>query len=238
MSDITSSKHDPLTFLRDLSPGLAVVIAQLGQSLDGRIATPSGASRYINRACALDHLHGLRAHVDAVVVGVGTVIADDPMLNVRRVDGLHPARVVIDPSGRVPLSARCLTSSGVPRFIVRASDAAEVSVPDGVQIISLPRHDGVISPAAIVSELAARGMKRLLIEGGAVTISAFIAAGCIDRLHVLVAPMIIGSGKIGLELPPIDKLDAALRPKTQIFVLPDGDVLFDCNLRQAAPLMD
>src|ERR1044071_4782095 len=77
------------------------VIAQLGQSLDGRIATLSGDSKYINSASALDHLHRLRAQVDAVVVGVGTVVADDPQLTVRRVAGRSPARVVIDPRGRM-----------------------------------------------------------------------------------------------------------------------------------------
>ncbi|MEL6128139.1 MAG: RibD family protein, partial [Pseudomonadota bacterium] len=82
--------------------GEPVVVAQLGQTLDGRIATVTGASKYINGHSALDHLHRLRAHVDAVVVGVGTAIADDPQLTVRRVDGQSPARVVIDPRGRMP----------------------------------------------------------------------------------------------------------------------------------------
>src|SRR5690554_2848286 len=77
----------------DPQPGRAIVIAQIGQSLDGRIATPTGQSRYINGACALDHLHRLRAQADAVLVGVGTVIADDPALTVRRVEGKNPARV-------------------------------------------------------------------------------------------------------------------------------------------------
>ena len=77
------------------------VVAQLGQSLDGRIATVTGESRYINGSAALDHLHRLRAEVDAVVVGAGTIVADDPLLTVRRVAGKSPARVVIDPSGRI-----------------------------------------------------------------------------------------------------------------------------------------
>jgi diaminohydroxyphosphoribosylaminopyrimidine deaminase/5-amino-6-(5-phosphoribosylamino)uracil reductase len=78
------------------------VVAQLGQSLDGRIATLAGESQWINRDGALDHVHRLRAAVDAVVVGVGTVIADNPRLNVRRVAGRNPARVVIDPSATIP----------------------------------------------------------------------------------------------------------------------------------------
>ena len=78
------------------------MIGQLGQTLDGRIATRTGESRYINGQCALDHLHLLRASVDAVLVGAGTIVADDPQLNVRRTAGRNPARVALDPSGRTP----------------------------------------------------------------------------------------------------------------------------------------
>src|SRR3954454_19347186 len=97
---------DPLSHIRDAPIDRPFVVAQLGQSLDGRIATSTGASRSINGTCALDHLHRLRAHVDAVIVGVGTVIADNPMLTVRRVPGPNPARVFIDPHGRLPETAQ------------------------------------------------------------------------------------------------------------------------------------
>src|SRR5215471_15173199 len=83
-----------------------VVVGQIGQSLDGRAATATGHSHYINGSDGLDHLHRLRAIVDAVVVGVGTALADDPLLTVRRVAGPHPARVVVDPRGRLHASAR------------------------------------------------------------------------------------------------------------------------------------
>src|SRR6202051_1178869 len=85
-----------------------LVIGQIGQSLDGRAATTTGHSHYINGAEGLDHLHRLRALMDAVVVGVGTALADDPLLTVRRVAGPHPARVIIDPKGRLPAPARVL----------------------------------------------------------------------------------------------------------------------------------
>lgn len=209
-------------------PDRPYLVAQLGQSLDGRIATLSGESRWINRGAALDHLHRLRAAVDAVVVGIGTVIADDPQLNVRRVEGRHPARVVIDPAGRLQAQARCLSDDGVRRIVVSGAEAA---LPAGVEGITIARVAGLLPPAEIVAALFARGLRRLLIEGGATTISAFINAGMVDRLHVLVAPMIIGSGKTGLTLAPIAGLASALRPKTSVHVLDDGDVLFDCDLR-------
>ena len=83
-----------------------VVVGQIGQSLDGRIATESGHSKYINGPAGLAHLHRLRALVDGIVIGVGTAIADDPQLTVRRVSGPHPARVVIDPKGRLGREAK------------------------------------------------------------------------------------------------------------------------------------
>lgn len=204
------------------------IVAQLGQSLDGRIATKSGESRWINRDAALDHVHRLRASVDAVMVGIGTVVADDPLLNVRRVDGRNPARVVIDPKGRLPLNARCLDGAdGCRRLVIRAVSAP---VPAGVEEIVLPARDGRLDPHIVRHALFECGLKRTLLEGGAWTVSEFISAGAVDRLHVLVAPMIIGSGKTGLTLPPIAKLDHALRPPASVHVLADGDVLFDCDL--------
>ena len=222
---------DPISVIAAMPPGEPLVIAQLGQSLDGRIATLTGHSRYINRHAALDHLHQLRAQVDAVVVGIGTVLADDPQLNVRRVPGRHPARVVIDPGGRMPLSAACMRDDGVRRLVIHARQG---NVPQGAEEVILPRAEqGGFDPLLIVKALGERGMHRLLIEGGARTISHFIEKGAVDRLHVLVAPMIIGSGKPGIDLPPIAVVDDALRPLTKVYVLADGDVLFDCNLREA-----
>lgn len=207
----------------------SLVIAQLGQSLDGRIATLTGESRYINGKAALAHLHRIRACVDAVVVGAGTVVADNPRLTVRLVEGKSPVRVIIDPKARVPHTARCLADRCVRTIRVQACDQP---APDGIEIIKLPTKDGHMAPRDIVKALAERGLKRLLIEGGTGTISSFINAGAIDRLHVLVAPVIIGSGKPGLELAPIGKLCHALRPQTSVHVLGDGNVLFDCDLRR------
>ena len=202
------------------------VVAQLGQSLDGRIATVTGESRYINGSAALDHLHQLRAVVDAVVVGAGTIVADDPQLTVRRVAGASPARVVLDPSGRLDARGKWLTRDGTPLLLVSAGAAC----PEGVELVRLSLHEGVMRPAEIVAALFARGYRKLLIEGGARTISSFIDAGCVNRLHLLMAPVIIGSGKTGLDLAPQGDLSRALRPPTSVHLLEGGEVLFDCAL--------
>jgi diaminohydroxyphosphoribosylaminopyrimidine deaminase / 5-amino-6-(5-phosphoribosylamino)uracil reductase len=220
---------DPFAPILAADPSKPFVIGQLGQSLDGRIATPSGASRDINGEGALDHLHRLRAHVDAVVVGVGTVLADDPRLTVRRVEGRSPARVIIDPRGRLPRDARCLADGG-PRTLVVVARAAAKDRAD--QIGLAPDADGSLDPHAIVAALVARGFRRILVEGGATTVSRFIDADAVDRLHVLVAPVILGSGKPGLSLKPITMLSQAITPATAVYRLSGGDVLFDCDLRR------
>lgn len=214
--------------LRAGKSGDMVTIGQIGQSLDGRIATPTGHSHYINGPAGLAHLHRLRALVDAVVVGVGTAIADDPQLTVRRVAGPNPARVVLDPNGRLPAKARLLASDGVRRIVVTASDTA-APVPGGVERIALARTGGQLAPGTILSALAELGLRRVLIEGGADTVARFLAAGCLDRLHVVVAPVILGSGRQGINLPPIERADEALRVPVHTHRL-DGEVLFDCDL--------
>ena len=205
-----------------------VVVGQIGQSLDGRIATESGHSKYINGPAGLDHLHRLRALVDAVVIGVGTALADDPQLTVRRVAGPQPARVVIDPKGRLPASARVFAADGVRRLLITAQ-GARAAPPSGVEILALPATDARIAPSTILSALAECGMRRVLIEGGADTVSRFLAAGCFDRLHVMVAPIILGAGRASFILPPIERADQALRMSIRAHQL-DDDVLFDCDL--------
>jgi riboflavin-specific deaminase-like protein len=204
------------------------VIGQIGQSLDGRIATASGHSKYINGPAGITHLHRLRSLVDAVVIGVGTALADDPQLTVRRVAGTHPARIVLDPSGRLPETARVFTADGVRRLLLTA-EGTRCAPPADVEVVTLPVTDGRIAPPAILAALAERGFRRILIEGGAHTVSRFLAAGCLDRLHVTVAPIIFGSGHPGFILPPVERADQALRAPMRIYQLED-EVLFDCDL--------
>lgn len=228
--------------LRPSLPEGMVVVAQIGQSLDGRIATHTGHSKYINGKAGLEHLHRLRAWVDAVVVGVGTVVADDPLLTVRMVQGQHPVRVVIDPFGRVPQSAKIFAEDGIETLIVTSLSShwacSKSSLSQRVQAIVLPATDRKISPAEILKALAQRGLHRILIEGGAHTISSFMQANCLNRLHVIVAPIILGSGRSGFELPLIDKVDQALRPVVTTHLLTEGEVLFDCELKPSCQVSD
>ncbi len=213
--------------LRNATVDDLVVIAQMGQSLDGRIATPTGHSHYINGAAGRAHLHRLRALVDAIVVGVATVVADDPQLTVRLVHGPCPARVVLDPSGRAAADARVFATDGARRLIVTAA-TGRAPLPAAVEIVNLPLTDGRFAPAAILNAIAERGFRRILVEGGPTTISGFLAASCLDRLHILVAPIILGAGPAGLALAPITRIDEALRPAVRIHRIAE-EVLFDCD---------
>ncbi len=204
-----------------------LVIGQFGQSLDGRIATPSGESKYLNGVGGLSHLHRLRALVDAVVVGVSTVVADDPLLTVRMVEGASPARVVIDPTGRVPRGARVFADDGARRIVV-TDVGCDAAFPDGVEVVPVAGIDRGLPPAAIVAALANAGLRQLLIEGGAHTVSRFLQSGMLDRLHVAVAPVLIGGGRAGISLCDINTLSDCLRPKIDVHRLGD-DVLFDCQ---------
>ena len=205
-----------------------VVVGQIGQSIDGRIATVTGHSKYINGPAGLAHLHRLRALVDAVLIGIGTAVADNPLLTVRRCAGPSPARVVLDPRGRLSPDAKVLTADGVRRLVITAQ-GVRPQFPAGVEIVEVPAPGGEIAPAAILAALAERGLARILVEGGAHTVSRFIAAGCLDRLHVMVAPIMLGAGQAGVTLTPIARADQALRAPMRAHLIGE-EVLLDCDL--------
>lgn len=194
-----------------------LTVGQLGQTLDGRIATVSGHSHYVNGAAALDHLHRLRALVDAVVIGAGTACDDDPSLTTRRVDGSNPVRVLIDTAGRVPPDRRLFHDGRAPTLVVGPVRAgAERLVPD----------EEPPSPGSILRALAGRGLDVVLVEGGTRTISRFLEAGCIDRMHLMVAPTMLGSGRPGIALPEVATMAGARRFAARRYALGD-DTLFD-----------
>ncbi|MCO4318233.1 RibD family protein [Phyllobacterium sp. 21LDTY02-6] len=204
------------------------VLAQVGQSLDGRVATPAGDARDVSGSGGIAHLHRCRALMDAVIVGVGTIVSDDPSLSVRAVTGPSPVRVVIDCNGRMPMGAKFLSDGG-ERIIVIQADDVDVR-PANAEIIRLPRTERGLDVADILQALRQRELRSVLVEGGARTVGRFLDADAVDRLHVAISPMIIGSGPTGILLPPVHRLTDARRPKVDVYDM-GTDILFDCDFR-------
>ncbi|MGL5808314.1 MAG: RibD family protein [Nocardioides sp.] len=203
-----------------------LAIAQLGQSVDGFIATRTGDARFVTGPQDRRHLHRLRALVDAVVVGVNTVIADDPQLTVRDVDGGSPTRVVLDPHARAPRGAGVFQGGDVPTLWVVASGEPVPAPPGpGVTAICLPATESGFEPALVVKALAERGLRRILVEGGGVTVSRFVAAGAVDRLWITTAPLLLGDGVPGIRFEGCDQLSDAVRAAPRRFEFGDDSAV-------------
>jgi diaminohydroxyphosphoribosylaminopyrimidine deaminase / 5-amino-6-(5-phosphoribosylamino)uracil reductase len=207
-----------------------VVVGHLAQSLDGRIATESGASQFISGQADLEHAHRMRALFDAVVVGASTVEKDDPRLTTRLVSGSHPTRVVIDPQRRLGPRHSVFQDGEAPTLLVCAAGAAGGQHGRAEVVPIACDEAGGLPVGAILDALRARGLERVFIEGGGVTLSRFLAAGLLDRLHVAVAPCILGSGRAAFSLPIIEQLSEAITFECRHFAL-GRDILFDCALR-------
>ncbi|MEX0760690.1 MAG: dihydrofolate reductase family protein [Tistlia sp.] len=202
-------------------------LGHLGQSLDGFVGTLEGRLDAINGPENLDHLHRLRAFADAVLVGAGTVAVDDPRLTVRRVAGEHPVRVVLDPRGALRPDHRIFQDGEAATLQVCLAPG---EAPGRAERLVVAGHDGALSLPDLVERLADRGLRRLFVEGGGITVSRFLAAGLLDRLQICVAPLLLGGGRRGLALPPARTLDEALRAPCRRYVMGE-DVLFDFALR-------
>ena len=208
------------------------VCGVLGQTLDGYIATHDGESRYINGSAGLAHLHRLRALSDAVMIGASTAALDHPRLTTRHVEGPNAVRVVIDPRGRLPANSPLLRDDAAPTLVLRPGSGPEHRLAEHARVVPLGECGASIEPARILAALRERGLSRVLIEGGGNTVSRFLAADRLDRLQLLVAPVILGAGRTAVSLPPVERLASALRPLCRRYLLAE-DVLFDLHLRHA-----
>lgn len=209
-----------------------IAVGHLGQSLDGFIAMHTGESQFVTGHQNILHLHRMRALCDIVIVGAGTVAADNPQLTTRLVSGPNPLRVVFDPSRRLAREYRIFNDDAAPTVYACTGtlvDAGETRV-GGASILSLEAGSAGEQVIELVGALRKQGGRRIFVEGGGVTVSAFLEANLLDRLHVAIAPLIIGDGRPAIRLPPRAKLGDCHRPRYRVFRM-GGDVLFDCELR-------
>ncbi|MEE4542856.1 bifunctional diaminohydroxyphosphoribosylaminopyrimidine deaminase/5-amino-6-(5-phosphoribosylamino)uracil reductase RibD [Streptomyces sp. V4-01] len=181
-------------------------------TLDGRIAAADGSSRWISSPQSRADVHRLRARCDAVVVGSGTLLADDPHLAVRGVeDAVQPLRVVVDTRARVTAGARVLDDAA-PTLVAVGKDADTAHLP-GVDVVRLPYGpDGTgLDVTALLAELHGRGVRSVLLEGGPTLAGAFVAAGAVDAVTGYLAPALLGAGPAALAGGGISTIAQALR---------------------------
>ena len=179
---------------------LPLVTLGYAQTLDGRLATSTGSSKWISAPETLRFCHELRAKHDAIMVGAGTVCKDDPRLTVRLVAGQNPLRVVVDSTLRAPLAAAVLTEEAAPGTVLAVTDRAPAAKREKVRALSatvlcLPADGGGrVDLVALLAALHERGIGSVLVEGGAGLITALLRDRLVDRLAVCVAPKILGAG--------------------------------------------
>jgi 5-amino-6-(5-phosphoribosylamino)uracil reductase/diaminohydroxyphosphoribosylaminopyrimidine deaminase/5-amino-6-(5-phosphoribosylamino)uracil reductase len=169
------------------------------QTLDGRIATRGGSSQWIGGAQSLEFAHRLRSEHDAIMVGIGTVLADNPRLTVRLVPGRDPLRVVVDSQSRISLHAAMLTDGAASGTLIATTMGAPASRIAalrelGATVVVVPSADGRVDLVALLRALHERDVRSVMVEGGAALITSLLRAQLVDEVAVTIAPKILGTG--------------------------------------------
>ena len=213
-------------------PAGVCVVGHLGQSLDGFIATGCGDSVYVTGPENIRHLHRMRALSDAVLVGTETAACDDPRLTTRLVPGDNPVRVVLDRQRRLPPGLRVFADGAAETLLCcdrNLVDSAEERQGQA-RVLGIPCRAGRLDLGALLETLSGQGLRQLFVEGGGALVSAFLAQGLLDRLHLTLAPLVIGTGRPGLRIPAPERLADAQRPPARLFRM-GADLLYDLDLR-------
>ena len=204
------------------------VVVKLAQTLDGRIATRTGDSQWISSEPERVMSHALRAACDAVVVGAGTVVSDDPRLTVRAVAGSSPTRVVIDSRLRTSVSSQMYNDDGSTLVLTTEQSDEEARTrlqQAGVAVEVLPRAEGRVDLEAALAHLRALGMEVVLVEGGAALVTALLRAGVVDRMIVSIAPILIGTGVDAVGDLGVDSVSSGLTLKNRVVMHVGDDVV-------------
>lgn len=232
-------------YVRAMTVGLPWVTLKVAQTLDGKVATAAGASRWITGEAARRHAHALRARSDAVLVGIGTVRADDPELTVRLARGRHPARVVVDARLETPPGARVLTGPArVPTILSALAEADPARRArlerGGARVLTLPGRAGRVDLGALLKALAAEGRHRVLCEGGPRLAAELVRGGLVNRVAFYLAPRILGGddarGSVGGTAPAT--LEGALRLGPMRVRRLGADLLIEADVANGADRAD
>jgi 3,4-dihydroxy 2-butanone 4-phosphate synthase/GTP cyclohydrolase II len=227
LDDPVQPEVDVSTLLGDVNPrpDRPFVVVKFAQTLDGRIATSNGDSKWISGMPERRLTHALRAACDAVMVGIGTVLSDDPQLTVRHVPGASPMRVVLDSRLRVPLDAHILRPDAATTIVTseRSDPERRAALRErGVKVDVVARHGRRLSLPETFARLLAAGTDSVLIEGGSRTITEVLAAGLVDRMIVSIAPTVIGSGTQAVDDLGTRRIADGIRLENRV-IFPVGD---------------
>lgn len=216
------------------------VTLSYAQTLDGRIATASGSSQWISAPDSLCYSHGLRAEHDAVMVGVGTVRADDPRLTVRLVDGDDPLRVVVDSTLRTPSTAAVLTGGAAAGTLFAVTERAPAqrcaaARRQGATVLCLPAStSGRVDLPALLAALGELGVASVMVEGGAALLTSLLRERLVDRVAVCIAPKILGRGTDAIGDLGIADLDHSLLLADVSVATYGPDLVLDGRVRYPA----
>ena len=222
-------------FFTFMERGTPFVTVKYAQTLDGRIASSTGDSRWISSLKSRRFAHRLRSRHDAILVGIGTVLADDPELTVRHVSGRNPVRVVIDPRLRIPLDARLLEDQDQARTLVVTSIRSDSAKSDqlqsrGIETVYVEEEGpGRLDVKEVFAALGKRGLSSVLIEGGSGIITACLAGSLVDRLIVITAPRILGKGIDAVGDLGFTTMDQSLNLRVERLTRSDGDIIIDAR---------
>lgn len=186
-------------FAKHVVTGLPYLILKSAITLDGFTATATGDSQWITNPSSRLQVHHLRDQVDGILVGIGTVLADNPQLTTRLPEGgRNPLRIVVDSTLKIPEDAALLNGSSAPPLIVTTARAPQKRIDAlsalGVEILTIPEGEGGVDLAAMMAELGRRGLQSILLEGGAHLNGAALRVGLVDRVMVFIAPKLLGGG--------------------------------------------
>lgn len=229
-------------FVKFITQGLPFVILKAALTLDGNIATYTGDSKWITSEKSRRRAHRVRSEVDAVMVGSGTVVADDPLLTVRLEPGAkkNPLRIIVDGSLRIPLTSNVLKPELAAQTLIAAtsrkarSARAQTIRNRGAEVLGIPAHAGHIDLTRLLRLLAERGIARILIEGGSELNAAALKSGIVDKIMFFYAPKIIG-GRDAIGVVGGDghkKIAEALRIRDMTITAVGDDVLVEGYVSQ------
>jgi diaminohydroxyphosphoribosylaminopyrimidine deaminase / 5-amino-6-(5-phosphoribosylamino)uracil reductase len=225
-------------FFTFIETRIPFVTLKFAQTLDGRIATAQGHSRWISSLPSRKFAHRLRSTHDAILVGVGTVLNDDPELTVRLVRGRNPVRVVVDSHLRIPLDAKVLKDQDMVKTIIAATKGA---VPEkrtllmdmGIDVLLIDEDSRYrINMNNLLAELGKKEISSLLVEGGAAVITTILREQLADRAVIIVAPKIAGKGIEAIGDLGITSMDEALRFTCRKMVKKGGDLIMDGRIEK------